>query len=331
MSAHSTMILVNPQAREGEVGRRWPDLEHQVLGVLGEGSARVEFTSALDYGSGAIRKALKEGIERILVVGGDGTVSEAIQGFFEEGRLISKDAILMVMPAGRGDDFFKAMVGHRCLSSDDAWMQGLELIRSGKPQYTDLGSVVWIPRLGKNCQDRVFINVASFGFPGLVVKRVRERAGVLGRTHLGKSGWTYLIQIVTGMMGYTPVLVEVRVDDEMVFDGPIFSGFVMNGCYNAGGMRWSDEAHLDDGIFQVVLAEPRGLLATALTGSRILSGHWKGVPGVHCLSGRKIEIRSKSDGKRGFPLFEIDGEQPEPSKTQGAVFEVLAGAIRLWK
>jgi hypothetical protein len=32
-------------------------------------------------------------------------LSEAVQGFFEKGLLISEDAILMMMPAGRGDDF----------------------------------------------------------------------------------------------------------------------------------------------------------------------------------------------------------------------------------
>ena len=44
-----TMILVNPQAREGAVGKKWPDLEHQLLGALGEGQARVEFTSASGF------------------------------------------------------------------------------------------------------------------------------------------------------------------------------------------------------------------------------------------------------------------------------------------
>src|SRR4051812_26416444 len=191
----STMILVNPQAREGEVGRKWPDLERQLLGALGDGDARVEFTSAVDYGSATVRKAVREGVERILIVGGDGTISEAVQGLFDDGKLISRDVTLMVMPAGRGDDFFKAMVKRRCVSSTDAWEKGLDLLKHGKPERADLGTIEWIPAgEGRgsgggsgSAGKRAFVNVASFGFPGMVVKRVHEHAGIWGRSKAGKS------------------------------------------------------------------------------------------------------------------------------------------------
>lgn len=178
--------------------------------------------------------------------------------------------------------------------------------------------------------DRVFVNLASFGYPGLVVKRVNEHAGFLGR-RMGKSGWAYVAQIVGGLAEYKPIRTEVRVDGEKVFDGPLFSGFVLNGYYNAGGMRWSDEARIDDGIFHVVLSEPRSPLSTVMSGSRMLSGDWRNVKGVHRFHGKKIEVRSLEEKERGFPFFEIDGEQPEKPGTQGAIFEVLPGAIRIWK
>jgi diacylglycerol kinase family enzyme len=329
------MILVNPKAREGRVGEKWPDLEAQLLGALGDGQAQIAFTSATDYGSGMVRKALREGAWRILVVGGDGTISEAIQGFFEGGELVSRDAVLAVMPAGRGDDFFKVLAGGRCKSSADAWRQGLELLRSGKPGPTDLGRVAWIgangeaPRAGTH--DRAFINLASFGYPGLVVKRVNEHAGALGRTRMGKSGWAYLVQIATGLVQYKPIPTEVKVDGKVVFDGPLFSGFVLNGYYNAGGMRWSHEARIDDGILHVVLSEPRNPVSTALTGPRMLSGDWRGVKGIHIFEGRRVEIRARDERPRDFPFFEIDGEQPEKPGTVGAVIEVLPAAIRVWK
>jgi diacylglycerol kinase (ATP) len=330
-----TMILVNPQAREGRVGEKWPELEHHVLGALGQGEATVEFTSPMDYGSGVVRKALKQGVERVLVVGGDGTVSEAVQGFFENGKPVAPGAVLAVMPAGRGDDFFKVLAGGRCKSSEDAWRQGMELLKRGKPEPADLGRVSWIPQPGgaapDGVQDRVFINLASFGYPGLVVKRVNHHAGVLGRSRMGRSGWAYMIQILTGLVEYKPIRTEVKVDGETVFDGPLFSGFVLNGCYNAGGMRWSDESQIDDGIFHVVLSEPRSPISTMMTGPRMLSGDWRGVPGIHRFLGKKIEVRTRETGERGFPFFEIDGEQPERADTRGAILEVLPSAIQLWK
>jgi diacylglycerol kinase (ATP) len=331
----NTMILVNPKAREGAVGKNWPDLQHQLLGALGEGKARVEFTTDVDYGAGMVRKALKDGVERILVVGGDGSISEAVQGFFENGKPVSPDATVMVMPAGRGDDFFKSMVGRRCSSTADAWKQGLELLKHGKSEPVDLGRLSWLPHKAGVAAgasfDRAFVNVASFGYSGLVVQRVMQQSGALGRTRVGKSGWAYLLQIATGLMEYKPLPVEVRVDGESVFDGPLFCGFVLNGSYNAGGIRWSDEARIDDGLFHVVVSEPRDALSTVLSGPRMLSGDWKNVKGVHRFKGRRVEVRAHPDGKRDYPLFDIDGDQPEKPGTDGAVFEVMPGVVRLWR
>jgi diacylglycerol kinase family enzyme len=319
-----TMVLVNPKARDGRVGERWPMLESQLLGALAAGETRIEFTTALDHGATIVRRALADGIERVVVVGGDGTVSEAVQG-------ISGDTVLAVMPAGRGDDFFKMLVGRRCKSSDEAWEQGLMLLRGGSPRPSDLGRISWLTARGNDVsKNRAFINIASFGFPGLVVKRVSEHAGPLGRTRAGKSGWAYLTQILTGMAEYKPIATEVRIDGKVVFDGPLFSGFVLNGSYNAGGMRWSDEARIDDGIFNVVIAEPRTPLATLKSGPRMLSGNWRGVEGIHIFSGQKIEVRARG-GKRDFPLFEIDGDQPEPEGTEGAVIDMLPGALKIWR
>jgi diacylglycerol kinase (ATP) len=329
-----TMILVNPRAREGEVGEKWPELERQLLGALGKGEAQVEFTSATDHGEAAVRRRLKEGVGRIVVVGGDGTVSEAIQGFFEKGKLLSSNTVLAVMPAGRGDDFFKVLAGRRCKSSAEAWSQGLELLKFGKPEPMDLGRITWLPQTVGGAavgHDRAFINLASFGFPGLVVQRVVQRKGILGRSPMGRSGWAYAAQIVTGLAEYKPIRTEVRVDGEIVFDGPLFSGFVLNGYYNAGGMRWSHEARIDDGLLHVVLTEPRGPLSTVLSGPRMLSGDWRNVKGVHRFKGTKIEIRAIEKAERGFPLFEIDGEQPESVGTLGAVIEVVPNAIRVLK
>jgi len=351
--AARTLILVNPQARSGEVGKKWPELEPHLMGALGDGQTQVEFTSEADHGSEAVRRALRDGVQRVLVVGGDGTVSEAIQGFFEQGKLVAsvpEGPILAVMPAGRGDDFFKVLAGGRCKSSAEAWKQGLEILKRGKPEKMDLGRVAWItessgssgssgfsgslasgamPAAGTH--DRAFVNLASFGYPGLVVKRVNEQAGPLGRSRMGKSGWAYLTQIVTGLLEYKPIVTEVRVDGQVVFDGPLFSGFVLNGYYNAGGMRWSDEARIDDGILHVVLSEPRNPLSTAMTGPRMLSGDWRGVKGVHLFAGKRVEVRARETKPRGFPFFEVDGEQPETPGTMGAVIEVLPGAVRVWR
>ena len=110
----------------------------------------------------------------------------------------------------------------------------------------------------------------------------------------------------------------------------MWGGFVMNGCYNAGGVRWSNSSRIDDGLFHLAVFEPRGMVDQLTAGSRMLSGNWEGARGAHLGSGRKIEVTIKPGTSKPHPLFEVDGDQPELPDTKGAVLDLLPQAIRLW-
>jgi diacylglycerol kinase family enzyme len=231
---------------------------------------------------------------------------------------------LKILPAGRGDDIFKAICGHTFYRSESAWQSGLELLRRGQARSTDLGRVELTSESGDSIQ-RLFINVASFGFPGLVVKRV------LGQTLGKKKAWTYLYNSLSGMKDYVPLEVSVQVDGREVFQGPIFSGFILNGKYNAGGLCWSDEALVDDGLFHFVALKPVNLFSSLWNAPKYLSGHWQDSGAAVVTSGKLIEVHAQKNEHRSHPLFEIDGDQPEPSGTLSGRFEVLPGALRVWR
>src|SRR5690348_2013455 len=133
-----TLIVVNPNAREGEVGRKWPQLEREIVGALaaasaGEHPVSVVQTGAEDRGIPQVRAALKDGVKRVVVVGGDGTVSDVVQGFFENGKPVAPDASIAVVPCGRGSDFFKAILQRKGKThmKGSTWKQALQLLRDG--------------------------------------------------------------------------------------------------------------------------------------------------------------------------------------------------------
>lgn len=327
MSVHSrTLVLVNPQARNGQLGREWPSREKEVLEALGESSIPVVFTTQEEHGSSLVRKALQEGADRIVVVGGDGTVSEAVQGFFNGDDIINPQATLMVLPAGRGDDFFKDLTNYRYYRGNSGWSRGLKLLKEGKPRSVDVGRVNWIGQGRK--RQRYFINIASFGFPGLVVQRVQERYGVLGKTFLGKSGFAYLMQGLVAFVNYKPMSVQIKVDDHDFYRGKVHSGFVLNGKYNAGGICWDSDARVDDGVFQLMIMEPRDRLNYIKDSAKILLGSWNGIPGIQRARGKKIEVLMAKGQPKADHFFEIDGDLADEGEIQGASIETLSGAIR---
>src|SRR2546427_4291882 len=55
------------------------------------------------------RQAIKRGARTIIAVGGDGTINEVVNGFFEDEKMISADAELSIVPRGTGSDFVRVL------------------------------------------------------------------------------------------------------------------------------------------------------------------------------------------------------------------------------
>lgn len=318
MSSEKTLVLVNPGAQEGALGAEWLARERELLDALGDHQAQVVFTTLEDRGEKLVRGALKRGVKRVVVVGGDGTVSEAAQGFFEGDEPVFPGALLCIVPAGRGNDWIRSLIPASYRKGMTPWQLGISLLREGLPKPTDIGKIEFFTEAGK-AQSRIFVNLASFGFPGLVVKRViaADKTSAISR-----SRWVYLRESLLALGRYEPLEFLVKIDGQMAYEGPIFSGFALNGAYNAGGLCWSADARVDDGLLHALVLEPSGLLTSALNFRNALSGRWKGVRGTCTGLGKTMEARLT--GKRPpHPIFEVDGEQPEPDGTVGARFTLL--------
>lgn len=343
MKTSKVFVLVNPNSRGGLLGERWPLLEPELREVLGPTEIQIFLSTPQDEGEQAVRQAILDGYRQIVVLGGDGTVSEAIQGFFEshahpDAEPLASEASLYVLPSGRGDDFFKSIGGSCFKRSSEAWKRGLQILRCGVTRAVDVGWVEFESGgSGRgSCSEQVsrfFINIASFGYPGLVVKRVFEIRSRLNQFWLRKSSWTYLVQSLLALKDYVPISVRVSLDGQCVWEGPLFSGFVLNGRYNGGGMCWSDTASLSDGNFNLLLFKNRGLLETLKTSPKMWTGKWEGVPGVYVAQGREVEVELLEPRALTHPFCEVDGELLEPTGTMRVRFQNLHAKVKVgvWK
>src|SRR6185295_9440873 len=106
------LIIINQAA--AKAGRAWPLIQQQ----LDAAQFRYESyeTRAPGDATEKTRSALRDGVTTIAVVGGDGTLSEAAEGFFEFQEdldllpvSINPTAKLAILPAGTGDDFARGL------------------------------------------------------------------------------------------------------------------------------------------------------------------------------------------------------------------------------
>ena len=111
------LIIINNAAARSRAA--WPTVEPR-LKAAGIAFEAYETNRAGDA-TEKVRVALKSGVSTIVVVGGDGTLSEAAEGFFEFNNTselpapINESASLAVLPAGTGDDFARGLTNSHLL------------------------------------------------------------------------------------------------------------------------------------------------------------------------------------------------------------------------
>jgi YegS/Rv2252/BmrU family lipid kinase len=253
-------------------------------------------------------------VERIIVAGGDGTLSEVVTG------LLSADlggyAKIGLLPLGTGRDFI------RTLGVPNRIDAAIALLVAGETRTIDAGRVRYRASDGEQA-DRYFANVASFGLSGLVVESVNQGTKVLG----GRV--SFLIETIRSLFRYRPESVAIRVDGELVFEGPLILAVVANGEFFGGGMRVAPNALLDDGRLDWVLV-PELSSNLLLSRLRILCKLALLYRGSHIFDrrishgrGRVIEAQACAD-----PVYmEGDGEL---LGTLPARIELLPNAITLF-
>ena len=78
-----TVLIVNPNSCGGLTGKNWESLYNQIKDIFGE-KPEVVFSQKSGDGTTLTRDFLRRGFKKIVALGGDGTINEVANGFFEE-------------------------------------------------------------------------------------------------------------------------------------------------------------------------------------------------------------------------------------------------------
>ncbi len=301
-----TFLVVNPRSADGATGRRWGELGAQLTRSLPE--LGLEFTTGPMDAARLAREALKAGFECVVAVGGDGTVNEVVNGFFEGDRPINPQAALGVLPRGTGGDF------RRTFGWDLDFAAAVQRLTTPDTRPFDVGRLEYVGHDGRPAV-RYFANICSFGASGVVDDEVNRGSKALG----GKL--SFMWGSLKALSKYRDQLVDVSFDGGPAERLPVTTLAVANGRYFGGGMKVAPEADVGDGLFDVTIWSGYGLKDFVLKSGGLYSGEhvrWKGTRTVRC---RTMTARSAER-----VLIDCDGEQPG---VLPCTMTVLPGAIRL--
>jgi len=285
-----TQVIVNPESNRGRTRKRWGEIRDGLKSFIRE--FKFEFTEKPMHATDLARQAIKDGTELVIGVGGDGTMNEIANGFFEDRRIINPEATLGVVPSGTGCDLTKS------LNIPAGLKDALKVITEAPSVRMDVGKVRFRSNAGGE-EDRFFLNVADFGLGGEVVRRVNER-------RLQRKASSYVRCMVTTMVQYKNKRVRIRVDGENLPEGEYLIGAVANGKIFGKGMKVAPGARIDDGLFDTVLVRGFKFLEFCRHGWKLMNGSHITHPKVSVIRGSKVE--AWPEGNENV-LLELDGEQ----------------------
>ncbi len=303
--AQRTLVIANPRSRNGATGRRWQAIEARIREVLGP--VEVAHTLGPRDAVRLAHEAARAGVERILVAGGDGTLSEVATGLIE--AECSERVEIGVLPLGTGGDFLRSLGAPREVEA------ALARIAEGVAKSVDAGRVRFLGHEGEACE-ACFVNVSSFGISALADELVNQTTKLFGGT------LSFLVGTIRAIVQYEAEPVRILVDGECVYEGAVALATAANGRYFGGGMQVAPRARIDDGQLDVVIVPQIPVAQLLRKLPLIYRGTHLDEAGVLLHRGRVIEAQAPP----GTVEIELDGE---PLGTLPATWELLPGALRL--
>jgi YegS/Rv2252/BmrU family lipid kinase len=307
MVAPRTVVVVNPNSQGGRLGKRWPELADTLARAF-------PFDDVHTTGPGdatrLAREALAAGAERIVAIGGDGTINEVVNGFFANGAPIAPQASFALLPFGTGGDFRRTMQIPIELADAAA------VIAANKRAKIDVGKLELTQHDGTRSV-RMFANIASFGVSGVVDRLVNESGKKLGRLSFAlataRATWSYKNQRV-----------------QLIFDGEAASRVeltvntvaVANGKYFGGAMMVAPHAEIDDGQFDVIAMGDFSFGDLLKSGRRLYKGTHLEMDKVTSRRARTVDAEPVDPSAK--VELDVDGE---PLGLLPARFELLPGAL----
>ena len=226
--------------------------------------------------------AYESNIEKIIAVGGDGTITEVAKGIIRRGY-----GTLGIIPAGTGNDFTKS------LGIEKDPIRAIEIIKKGKTMDIDIGLA----------NGYKFLNIGSVGLDAEVTLEAEKiKSYIRGR-------FAYIIAIFIALVKFKQKHVSIEIDGKSEEKSLVLFA-IGNGKYYGGGLQMIPGGQLSDGILHACIVKDVSKLRILTIFPEVFKGtHLRHKKYVETFKGKRVKISSKEE------LFmNLDGETFSPGK-----------------
>ncbi len=230
------LVIANPTSRRGKAAEQFPLIEKR----LREYALDFDLvpTQKAGHAIQLAAQAATDGYDVVIAAGGDGTINEVVNGLMLARKSGNHQPALGIISIGTGNDLIFG------LEQSQGVDPACELIAKDRRRKIDIGHIVTdeVP------EGRYFANGLGIGFDaagGALAEKITYPRGFLA----------YLIAALQNIfLYYSAPTLEMTFDKEKM-TMPALLVSVMNGRRVAGGFQTTPNAIVDDGLFDICIAE----------------------------------------------------------------------------
>ncbi len=283
-------VIANPEAGRGRGSRQvaqlrnWMEergVDHEVLMTEGPGHATELATRLADLGT-----------KRVIVAGGDGTISEVVNG------LAGTEVEMAIVSIGTGNDVARTLN----LPYNDV-ARAADIAVAGRVRRIDLGRE----------RERFFVSSVGLGFASDVVEQSNRPGWLSGSA-------TFFVAVHRALRKLRTIRIALELDGTTT-ELDCVSVLVQNTPYTGGGLRIAPEASMDDGLFDVAVIGPIGKLNLVAHFPRLYRGTHSSHPQFALYRAQKVRVETTAP----LPKM-LDGDICGSSPLEA---EVVAQAVKV--
>ena len=301
-------FFVNPASRSGKGAAKWEQVEH----ILKEKkiSYTVHFlekdTSPRPVMEGIFEK--EEGFVSIILIGGDGTVNQCINGIPDFDRVN-----LSIIPTGSGNDFCRNKNIAKSLSE-----QIDNIVTQKQILLVDRGVITYTKENSAPISQSFMVST-GLGYDAAIC-HMAERSKlkkVLNKIKLGKL--VYVLIGIKEIFGARLTDMDITIDGETKQYKNVFFIATMNQPFEGGGVAMTPSASDCDETLDFLIFSGVSKLKALCTIPLLYVKKHAGKPGVTLLTGKNVSVTSSSERILHFDGDSLEGCVGFDAKLDGKV------------
>jgi diacylglycerol kinase family enzyme len=265
IDTNEIILILNPNSQGGNTGKNWISTYSKVKEFLPKNHSII-FTKKTNDGIFDTRKLLRNGYKNIVAIGGDGTINEIANGFFNlqpqnknienlerfsfDDRLkpINPNGVLYIIPSGSRN------VLARSFGLKHKGVQALKRIKEMDKRKIDaILAVITDKDSPSLTHKRIILNAAEIGVGAEIIdrsKRVRRKI---------KSRFVSTIaSIVATLPAYNSNECDIVIDGDKRISSNVTMAVVANGRFLGGGFKAAPRAKFSDGLLDIIILKNSG-------------------------------------------------------------------------